>query len=265
MRRTRRLPLLLMRLPPLLFAGLALVLTGCATTTEGSAVPAAPRASSPATDTSGPSSGSAALQDWIPTAENPDPSQDIEGIWIAALQQPAKSGTAATYRGYPQLHVGPDQRVAYDRYPPVGGPHDRQWAECTGTVYTTAVRNENMVHSLEHGAAWISYNPDTLVPGDLEALKTRVTDATMLSPYPGQQSPISLQVWAHQLAVDSAADPRINQFLTALRRNPHVYPETGARCDSPGWDSANPPPLDPTPPGPDAVPMTPSSSTPTTG
>ncbi len=36
------------------------------------------------------------------------------------------------------------------------------WATCNGVVYTKAVRIENMVHTLEHGAVWIAYNPDTI-------------------------------------------------------------------------------------------------------
>jgi hypothetical protein len=77
-----------------------------------------------------------------------------------------------------------------------------------------------------------------------------------LSPYPGLGSTVSLQAWAHQLKVDSAADPRIQEFITALRQNRWVYPEAGATCQEPGFDITNPPPFDPTPPGPDAIPMT---------
>ena len=88
-----------------------------------------------------------------------------------------------------------------------------------------------------------------------------------LSPYPGLDQPVSLQSWGHQLKLESARDPRVNQFITALRRNmmPGVYPEnpqtaaypeTQATCTAiPGFDPSNPPPADEGEPGPDAVPM----------
>jgi len=78
---------------------------------------------------------------------------------------------------------------------------------------------------------------------------------TTLTPYPGLDSTVSLQAWAHQLKVDSATDERVQQFITALRQNRWVYPETGATCQQPSFDVTNPPAFDPTPPGPDAIQM----------
>lgn len=188
----------------------------------------------------------AAAASFAPSASRPDPSKDIPGV------------ITATYTG--SVHVLPSERVAYDHSPPFGGPHDQTWATCTGTVYPNAVRTENMVHALEHGSVWIAYNP-TQVSGDaLNLLKVRAEGKpyTMLSPYPGLDKAISLQSWGHQLKLDSADDPRIDEFIAALRSNPNgVYPEVGASCDAvPGsFDPDNPPPFDPTPPGKDAKPM----------
>ncbi|WP_019808200.1 DUF3105 domain-containing protein [Saccharomonospora halophila] len=183
---------------------------------------------------------------FAPSRDNPDPSTDIEGV------------VTETYEG--GAHVLPTERVAYDRTPPFGGPHDGVWAACIGTVYEQGVRTENMVHSLEHGAVWIAYNPEKVTGEDLETLKLRVEGKpyTMMSPYPGLDSPISLQSWGHQLKVDSVTDERIDQFIAALRRNPNTYPEVGASCDALGpgqFDPDNPPPFNAEPPGPDAKPM----------
>jgi len=157
------------------------------------------------------------------------------------------------------LHVQASQRVAYDRTPPFGGAHDGVWAACNGVVYRTAVRNENMVHSLEHGAVWIAYDPARIAGDALAALERLVTGQPylLLSPYPGLDRPLSLQSWGHQLKLDNADDPRLVQFVRGLRANPATHPEPGATCDAiPGvFDPANPPPFDPTPPGPDAVPV----------
>lgn len=44
----------------------------------------------------------------------------------------------------------------YPTDPPVGGPHNPVLLNCNGDVYTEPVRNENAVHSLEHGAVWVT-------------------------------------------------------------------------------------------------------------
>ncbi|MQA12845.1 MAG: DUF3105 domain-containing protein [Pseudonocardiaceae bacterium] len=186
-----------------------------------------------------------ALAPFTPSAENQDPSRQIDGV---VFETHDATG-----------HVRPGQRVAYDRSPPFGGPHASIWAACNGVVYSEPVRTENMVHALEHGSVWITYNPE-LVSGDaLASLRERVEGRSymLLSPYPGLDSPVSLQSWGHQLKVDSASDPRIDQFIQALRLNQYMYPEVGASCDVPteAFDPANPPPFNPAPPGPDAVGM----------
>ena len=190
----------------------------------------------------------AELAAYTPSETNKDPSDKIEGI--------VKVEYGSNSRG----HVDMTQRVAYDRLPPFGGPHDAVWAACNGVVYSDPVRNENMVHPLEHGAVWIAYNPDQISGEALDKLKDRVNGQQyiMLSPYPGLDKPISLQSWGHQLKLDSPDDPRIDRFIRALRTNPYQYPEVGATCDPrPGtWNSPNPPPFVGTPPGPNAVPMT---------
>jgi hypothetical protein len=184
---------------------------------------------------------------FTPTASTKDPSTQIQGIVIQNY-------------GAGRGHIGPDKRVAYDHSPPFGGPHDATWAACNGVVYATPVRNENMVHALEHGAVWIAYNPDKITGAALQSLRDRVQGANylMLSPYPGLDAPISLQAWAHQLKVTDPADKRIDHFIQALRLNQYTYPEIGASCDvlSGLFDPAKPPPFVAAPPGPDAVPLT---------
>ena len=186
---------------------------------------------------------------YSPSASNQDPSVDITGVYHDMDK-------------YKQaLHVQATDRVDYDRYPPVGGPHDGYWAACNGVVYPVAMRDENMVHTLEHGAVWIAYNPDTIAPGDLDVLTGLVQGEQfmVMSPYPTlTKHPISLQAWGHQLQVDSASDERVQQFITALRRNPYVYPETGATCDQPSFPTTDIPDelrFDASPRGADAIPL----------
>lgn len=188
----------------------------------------------------------AEAQRYVPSADNPDPSTAIDGI--EKIEYPA--GT----------HVQAPQRVAYDQTPPMGGPHDQYWATCTGTIYPQPIRSENAVHSLEHGAVWIAYDPQKVAGDEVSTLEAKVDGQpyTLMSPYPGLPSPISVQSWGHRLALDDSEDDRLDQFITALRRNPNTHPEAGATCSTtPGsFDPSAPPPFDASAPGPDAVPMT---------
>ena len=129
--------------------------------------------------------------------------------------------------------------VDYTESPPVGGPHAGipEWADCTGTVYDIDIRHENAVHSLEHGAVWITYDPDAVSDADIETLTELVdgVNGRMLSPYVGQDSPVSVQSWGHQLKVDSVTDPRIEQYADFFTFNAEYFPEPGASCENPAW------------------------------
>jgi hypothetical protein len=121
--------------------------------------------------------------------------------------------------------------VNYDGNPPMGGDHDPVWQNCDGRVYDRPLRNENAVHSLEHGAVWITYRPG-LPAAQLDALKAKVerTDYTFLSPYPSLDAPIALTAWGHQLRLQDAGDARVDRFLRAFVKGPQT-PEPGAACD----------------------------------
>ncbi len=125
-----------------------------------------------------------------------------------------------------RTHV--EATVEYPQVPPVGGAHNPQWLSCNGDVYDTPVINENAVHSLEHGAVWITYRED--VPeADKEVLKQKVAGYTFMSPYSEQSGKIMLTAWGAQLTVEDVLDERINQFLAEYRQGKQT-PEPGATC-----------------------------------
>ena len=134
-----------------------------------------------------------------------------------------------TYTDLARDHV--DSEVDYPQLPPVGGAHDPAWLTCTGTVYDEPVRDENAVHSMEHGAVWVTYQPD--LPKDQVAALAGVVEGTpysLLSPYPGIDSPVVLTAWDVQLSVDSATDQRVAEFVAEFANGPQT-PEPGASCD----------------------------------
>jgi hypothetical protein len=119
--------------------------------------------------------------------------------------------------------------VKYTVSPPVGGNHNPVWQNCQGNVYAAQIANEHGVHSLEHGAVWVTYRPD-LPKAQVDALAKKVTgnDYMLMSPYPGLDKPISLQAWGFQLKVDKASDPRVDEFIKELRLKASV--EVPATC-----------------------------------
>lgn len=121
--------------------------------------------------------------------------------------------------------------ITYSVLPPVAGPHNASWQNCMGDVYDAPIASEHAVHSLEHGAVWITYQPD--LPADqVEKLaeKVRGNEKLFLSPFEGLDKPISLQAWGYQLKVDNADDGRIDEFIKTLKVNASVEGPT-ALCN----------------------------------
>ena len=126
--------------------------------------------------------------------------------------------------------------VTYEQNPPAGGPHNPIWLNCG--VYTQPQQNENAVHSMEHGAVWITYDPARVDQAGIDSLKAVMPSSyAILSPYPNMDTPVAVSGWNHQLKVDDPADPRIKDFFTEFWRSQNV-PEPNAACsgaiDGPG-------------------------------
>lgn len=117
--------------------------------------------------------------------------------------------------------------VNYPQAPPVGGAHSPVWLNCGS--YDRPVRNENAVHSMEHGAVWLTYRPD-LPAGDVDTLRRALPDTyTILSPYPGLTAPVVASAWGRQLTLTGVDDNRLAAFVSTFRQGPQT-PEPGAAC-----------------------------------
>ena len=118
--------------------------------------------------------------------------------------------------------------VKYPQVPPVGGNHAPVWLNCG--VYTAQVPNENAVHSLEHGAVWITYQP-TLPASQVATLVAAAKNQlyVIVSPYPGIPAPVVASAWGEQVRLTGADDPRLQKFIRAYEQGPQT-PEPGAAC-----------------------------------
>lgn len=169
-----------------------------------------------------------------------DPDNNIEGVVVAAEGDLGKSHVEGT--------------VDYPSVPPPAGDHNGTPQACQ--VYTEAIAPERALHSMEHGAVWVTYN-DSAGEDDIEALTREVQGDPyrMLSPLPEQESPITLTAWGRTLNVDSADDERVGQFLEAYTSGPQS-PERGAACS--GVTTTGP--LEAAPAGTPAPPALPSAA-----
>ena len=215
-------------------------------TTEGPPPPAESAqlpAESPPPPTVGGSIGSD-LADIGPTVSTmaessapPQPPEPPDGEWPEGIE------------GVVAVPVDGADHVRYDMEyltaPPAGGPHLGAWLNCG--FYTVPVLDELAVHSLEHGAVWVTYRSD--VPaGALEELAALAGGEPhlLVTPYEAQDSPLVLTAWARQLRLDSLEDSRFGSFLDTYLTDGPTAPEPAAAC----WGAVGVPPD-----GPDLVPQ----------
>jgi hypothetical protein len=146
-----------------------------------------------------------------------------------APQQGEQEDSGSRVRSYSNLSRNHTKEpVDYPQTPPVGGPHNPIWQNCG--FYSKPVRNENAVHSMEHGAVWITYAPD--LPKDQVEMFRDIAHSNsyvLVSPYSDLPSQVVASAWGKQLHLNSADDPRLEQFVRAYQQGPQ-NPEPGAPC-----------------------------------
>jgi hypothetical protein len=111
---------------------------------------------------------------------------------------------------------------------PAGGDMSSAWLNCG--FYSQPVPAENTMHSLEHGAVWITYRPD-IPQEDIDTIRglARPLEKTVASPVPGQVSPIMATAWGFQIELQNADDPRLAQFVNEFAGS-LTAPEPGGAC-----------------------------------
>jgi len=120
--------------------------------------------------------------------------------------------------------------IQYPQTPPVGGDHNPAWINCG--FYSQALPPEGAVHSLEHGAVWITFRP-SLPRAQVDRIRAlaRSDNHVLASPWIDESlpAPVVASAWGLQLKADSADDPGVAAFVRAYANGPQT-PEKGARC-----------------------------------
>ena len=136
-----------------------------------------------------------------------------------------------TYQIQEATHV--NTPVQYPQDPPVGGRHNPQWLNCG--FYDQPVPNELAVHSLEHGAVWITFRPD-LPSGQQDTLRALAHDSiskgyVLVSPYANLASdtPVVASAWGKQMRLKSFDLAALRNFIRTFASGPQT-PEPGAPC-----------------------------------
>jgi hypothetical protein len=157
----------------------------------------------------------------------------IAGFATLVILDARQNAMSTPPDGVQTYDVGPagkhtEANVNYKQNPPVGGPHNPVWQNCG--YYDQPVHDENAVHSLEHGAVWITYSPN-LPQDQVEHLRDIAENETyvLVSPRDDLPSPVVASAWGKQLRLDDAEDPDLERFIGAYEQGPQT-PEKGAVC-----------------------------------
>jgi Protein of unknown function (DUF3105) len=152
-------------------------------------------------------------------------------VALVANRKPAATAAPSydrvgTFSGLSRTHTS--SPVHYAQTPPVGGNHNPVWQNCG--YYPQPLHNENAVHSMEHGAVWITYQPN-LPKDQVDRLANlgRGQPYVLVSPYPGLPAPVVASAWGVQEWFRNASDSKLNEFLSKYRQGPQT-PEPGALC-----------------------------------
>jgi hypothetical protein len=162
---------------------------------------------------------------------NSTPKADPSAISIKGLK---------TFSNLTAVHVADGTTVDYAKDygmdPPAGGNHWGVWLNCG--VYNQPQQNERAVHDLEHGAVWVTYDPDKLSDAQVTALVAKLPKTYItVSPYPGLPTAVVASAWGKQVQLTGVNDSRLGKFIDKFWRAADA-PEPTSPCtggiDGPG-------------------------------
>jgi hypothetical protein len=118
--------------------------------------------------------------------------------------------------------------VDYEQVPPVGGMHNPVPQTCG--FYAEPIGSEHAVHSMEHGAVWVTFDPE-LSAADVQVLEDLADehDYLIVSPFEDLPAPVVASAWGVQILLDDVDDPYLVAFIDYFEQGPQT-PELGGAC-----------------------------------
>lgn len=124
-----------------------------------------------------------------------------------------------------QAIVAGSSTYSYETFPATSGPHAGTWAACG--VYRQEVPQVFTVHSMEHGAVVIHYDP-ALPPEDREAIEKAATELgshVVVTPRANLAEPVVLTAWTVMARLGEVDTASITQFWNEYaQRGPERLP-----------------------------------------
>ena len=121
-----------------------------------------------------------------------------------------------------------EEPVSYEMTPPVQGFHSSTPAPCG--VHGSPVPDENLVHSLEHGAVALLFDPTKATPEDIKELEAVASDAdenVLSAPYEGMEAAFAIASWGERMDLDELDVAAANEYIEAFAGK---GPEAGQTC-----------------------------------
>lgn len=119
-----------------------------------------------------------------------------------------------------QAHLQPGQPAPGIGTPPYGGPHGIQPLRCG--IYEAEQAFEPIIHTMEHGAVVLYYQPLVLTGDDVAAIRVVVTDLLsdgarmIMTPSTVLAKPIVVASWGRLLAMPEFDEQKLRGFVGAF-------------------------------------------------
>jgi hypothetical protein len=113
-------------------------------------------------------------------------------------------------------HVTTD--VNYPTVPPVSGEHAGQPTTCG--KFDSRLQDENLVHTLEHGAVGLFFDPERASQEDIESLEAVVDeyDSHIFSaPYPQMPTAFAIASWGEMMRLDELDAAAVREYVDTFR------------------------------------------------
>jgi len=124
-------------------------------------------------------------------------------------------------------HIATDsKKPEYNSNPPTSGPHfatPASWG-----VYDKELPDQQIIHNLEHGGVWITFNSDLEkeVIEKLKEIASSYKSKVIMTPRAANDSKIALASWERLLKLDSYNEEEIKDFVARMRnKGPESVPD----------------------------------------
>jgi len=157
-------------------------------------------------------------------------SVEADGIEASTLDSAGASDLLADVEQFPDRgndHVQQGADIDYERVPPLSGTHYGSTTDAGFYEETPALGS--LVHTLEHGAVIVYYDPDEISPEARQSLRefasvhTGTWQSVVVAPNPNDDPRATYVVtaWRHELTMDSYDAETVHAFLSEyLGRGP---------------------------------------------